>query len=152
MGVVAVGAAGGAGGHGAFLGFQHADAGVHAGHDRVGEDLLHDLLELGDAVLSQRVHRRHGQQREPALRRLLEASRGFAIEAEGGDLSRLAEFESARKSAFKTLQLTDARITEAVRALMLGGPTAGPVTASLIWSVAIMAVMAPLAIARYRRA
>lgn len=44
------------------------------------------------------------------------------------------------------------KTTEAVRALMLGGPTSGPVTASLLWSVGIMAVMAPLAIAKYRKA
>ena len=44
------------------------------------------------------------------------------------------------------------KTTEAVRALMLGGPTSGPVTASIIWSVGIIAVMAPLAIAKYRRA
>ena len=44
------------------------------------------------------------------------------------------------------------KTTEAVRALMLGGPTAGPVTASIVWSLAILAVMSPLAIAKYRRA
>lgn len=42
--------------------------------------------------------------------------------------------------------------TEAVRALMLGGPTAGPVTASILWSIGILAVMVPLAVAKYRRA
>jgi ABC-2 type transport system permease protein len=44
------------------------------------------------------------------------------------------------------------KATEAARALMLGGPTSGPVTASLIWTLGITAVLAPLAIARYRRA
>lgn len=44
------------------------------------------------------------------------------------------------------------KTTEAVRALMLGGPTSGPVTASLLWSLGILAVMSPLAIAKYRRA
>jgi ABC transporter DrrB family efflux protein len=43
------------------------------------------------------------------------------------------------------------KTTDAVRALMLGGPTAGPVTASLLWSVGILAVMSPLAIAKYRK-
>jgi len=43
------------------------------------------------------------------------------------------------------------KTTEAVRALMLGGETAGPVTASVLWSLAIMAVMSPIAIARYRK-
>lgn len=63
------------------------------------------------------------QNKKRCLRRILEASRSFALEAESGDLSRLAEFESARASAFKTLQLTDARITEAVRALPLAERT-----------------------------
>ncbi|MCB1003095.1 MAG: ABC transporter permease [Acidimicrobiales bacterium] len=40
---------------------------------------------------------------------------------------------------------------DAVRALLLGGPTAGPVLKALLWMVAIVAVFAPLAIARYRR-
>lgn len=43
------------------------------------------------------------------------------------------------------------KATEAARALMLGGPTAGPVTASLLWTLGITAVLAPLAIRRYRR-
>ncbi len=43
------------------------------------------------------------------------------------------------------------KTTEAVRALMLGGETAGPVVASIIWSFAIIAVMSPIAIARYRK-
>ena len=42
--------------------------------------------------------------------------------------------------------------TEAARALMLGGPTAGPVTASLLWTLGLTAVLAPLAVAKYRRA
>jgi len=41
---------------------------------------------------------------------------------------------------------------DAVRALTAGGPTAGKVVASLLWSVGIVAVFAPLAIRRYRRA
>src|SRR5512134_2476519 len=40
---------------------------------------------------------------------------------------------------------------DAARGLMLGGPVAEPVTKSLIWMIAIQAVFAPLAIARYRR-
>lgn len=43
------------------------------------------------------------------------------------------------------------KTTEAVRALMLGGPTSGPVTASILWSLGIIAVMAPLGIMKYRR-
>jgi len=38
-----------------------------------------------------------------------------------------------------------------VRALLNGGPTAGKVLASLLWSAAIVAVFAPLAVRRYRR-
>ncbi|HUS61854.1 MAG TPA: ABC transporter permease [Acidimicrobiales bacterium] len=41
---------------------------------------------------------------------------------------------------------------EAVRALCIGGPTAGKVVAALAWSVGIVAVFAPLAVARYRKA
>ena len=40
----------------------------------------------------------------------------------------------------------------AVRALMLGGPTATPVVQSLAWSIGMVAVFAPLAVRRYRRA
>ncbi len=40
---------------------------------------------------------------------------------------------------------------DAARGLMLGGPVAEPVTRSVIWMAAIVAVFAPLAIARYRR-
>lgn len=40
----------------------------------------------------------------------------------------------------------------AVRALVLGGPTAGHVFASAVWSLAIVAVFAPLAVRRYRQA
>jgi hypothetical protein len=39
----------------------------------------------------------------------------------------------------------------AVRALMNGGPTTGKVIAAVAWSVAIVAVFAPLAVRRYRR-
>ena len=41
---------------------------------------------------------------------------------------------------------------DAVRALVLGGPTLGPVLTSVAWSLAILAVAAPLAVRRYRRA
>jgi ABC-2 type transport system permease protein len=40
----------------------------------------------------------------------------------------------------------------AVRALVLGGATASDVLQSIAWSLAIVAVFAPLAVARYRRA
>jgi ABC-2 type transport system permease protein/oleandomycin transport system permease protein len=40
----------------------------------------------------------------------------------------------------------------AVRALVLGGPTATYVLQSLAWSVGLLAVFAPLAVRRYRRA
>ncbi|MDD3717374.1 MAG: hypothetical protein PHP28_01770 [Actinomycetota bacterium] len=39
----------------------------------------------------------------------------------------------------------------AVRALVLGGPTASFVYQSLAWTVGILAVCAPLAVWRYRR-
>ena len=40
---------------------------------------------------------------------------------------------------------------DAARALMIGGPTAGQVTAALAWSLGILAVFAPLAVRRYRQ-
>jgi ABC transporter DrrB family efflux protein len=40
---------------------------------------------------------------------------------------------------------------DAIRALALGGPTAGPVTRALVWIAAILAVSVPLAAYRYRR-
>lgn len=40
----------------------------------------------------------------------------------------------------------------AVRALMIGGPTASYVIQSLLWSIGIIAVFAPLAVRKYRRA
>ncbi len=42
-------------------------------------------------------------------------------------------------------------VVDATRALMTGGPTAGPVTAALVWTVCILAVFAPLAVSRYRK-
>jgi ABC transporter DrrB family efflux protein len=41
---------------------------------------------------------------------------------------------------------------DAVRALVLGGPTTGKVLAALLWSLGIVAVFAPLAVRRYRQA
>jgi ABC transporter DrrB family efflux protein len=41
---------------------------------------------------------------------------------------------------------------EAVRALMLGGPTATHVLQAIAWCIGILAVAAPLAVSRYRRA
>jgi ABC-2 type transport system permease protein/oleandomycin transport system permease protein len=43
------------------------------------------------------------------------------------------------------------QVINAARGLMLGGPVADPVIRSIIWMVAIQALFAPLAIARYRR-
>ena len=42
-------------------------------------------------------------------------------------------------------------LVDASRGLMLGGPVAWPVIQSLLWSVGILAVFAPLAIRAYRR-
>lgn len=44
-----------------------------------------------------------------------------------------------------------ADVMEAARGLIIGGPVAGPVTRSLLWTVAIIAVCAPLAVRAYRR-
>jgi len=43
-------------------------------------------------------------------------------------------------------------IVNAVRALVLGGPTLQPVLETLAWCVGLVVVLAPLAVARYRRA
>jgi ABC transporter DrrB family efflux protein len=43
-------------------------------------------------------------------------------------------------------------VVNAVRALTLGGPTAAVVLKAVVWIVAITAVCAPIAVARYRRA
>ena len=43
------------------------------------------------------------------------------------------------------------QVIDATRGLMLGGPVAEPVLASVAWMVGIQAVFAPLAILRYRR-
>ena len=43
------------------------------------------------------------------------------------------------------------QVIDAVRGLMLGGPVAEPVLASVAWMVGLQAVFAPLAILRYRR-
>ena len=44
------------------------------------------------------------------------------------------------------------KVIDAVRALMLGGPTARPVLQALAWIVLLLAVLAPLAVMRYRKA
>jgi ABC-2 type transport system permease protein/oleandomycin transport system permease protein len=41
---------------------------------------------------------------------------------------------------------------DAVRALVVGGPTTADVLAAIAWSVGIIAVFAPIAVRRYRRA
>jgi oleandomycin transport system permease protein len=42
-------------------------------------------------------------------------------------------------------------LTEAERALLVGGPAATAVIRSLLWSLGIFAVFAPLAVRAYRR-
>ena len=39
-----------------------------------------------------------------------------------------------------------------MRVLVLGGPTATPVLHAVLWTVALLVVLAPLAVWRYRRA
>ena len=43
-------------------------------------------------------------------------------------------------------------VVDAVRPLLLGGPTASHVVAAILWCAGIVAVFAPLAVLRYRRA
>jgi len=42
-------------------------------------------------------------------------------------------------------------LVDAVRALMLGGPTTAPVLKALAWTAALLLVLCPLAVNRYRR-
>jgi oleandomycin transport system permease protein len=42
-------------------------------------------------------------------------------------------------------------VMAAARGLMLGGPVAAPVTATLLWSLGVLVVFAPLAVRAYRR-
>lgn len=44
-----------------------------------------------------------------------------------------------------------AQAMQAARGLLMGGPVAGPATATLLWSAGILAVFAPLAVGAYRR-
>ena len=43
------------------------------------------------------------------------------------------------------------QLVTAVRSLLLGGPTAWPVTQSLLWCAGLVVVFAPLAVRAYRR-
>lgn len=51
---------------------------------------------------------------------------------------------------FATYQPVSAFV-DAVRALCLGGPTAGPMRLALIWAVALLVVTVPIAVRAYRR-
>jgi ABC-2 type transport system permease protein/oleandomycin transport system permease protein len=52
--------------------------------------------------------------------------------------------------AFSTRQPVSITV-DAVRALVLGGPTTAPVAKALAWSLGLLVVFAPLAVARYRK-
>jgi ABC-type multidrug transport system permease subunit len=43
-------------------------------------------------------------------------------------------------------------VTDAMRALFVGGPAGSDVWAAVAWSVGLVAVFAPMSVARYRRA
>ena len=43
------------------------------------------------------------------------------------------------------------QVADALRGLLVGGPVAGPVVASLLWGAGILAVFAPLAVRAFRR-
>jgi ABC-type polysaccharide/polyol phosphate export permease len=43
-------------------------------------------------------------------------------------------------------------VVKAMRALSIGGETTAPVEHALLWMIALVAIFAPLAISRYRRA
>ena len=77
----------------------------------------------------------------PVLAPLVFASTVFVpLESMPGWLQVWAEYQPVSVTA------------SAVRALVLGGPTASLVLQSLAWCVGILAVFAPLAVGRYRRA
>ncbi len=77
----------------------------------------------------------------PVLAPLVFASTVFVpLESMPGWLQVWAEYQPVSVTA------------SAVRALVLGGPTASLVLQSLAWCVGILAVFAPLAVRRYRRA
>jgi ABC-type multidrug transport system permease subunit len=42
-------------------------------------------------------------------------------------------------------------LADAIRGLLNGGPVAGPVTQSLLWAAALLAVFAPLSVWAFRR-
>jgi ABC transporter DrrB family efflux protein len=52
--------------------------------------------------------------------------------------------------AFATVNPVTSAV-DAIRALALGGPTAGPVTHAVLWIAGLLAVFVPLAVSRYRR-
>jgi ABC transporter DrrB family efflux protein len=77
----------------------------------------------------------------PVMAPLVFASSAFVpVESMPGWLQGFAEFQPVSVTA------------SAVRALVLGGPTADYVLQSLAWSAGILLVFAPLAVRRYRRA
>jgi ABC transporter DrrB family efflux protein len=43
-------------------------------------------------------------------------------------------------------------VVDAARALMVGGPTTEPVVKAVLWSIGLLIVLAPIAVAQYRRA
>ena len=43
-------------------------------------------------------------------------------------------------------------VVDAARALMAGGPTTAPVAKAVLWSIGLLVVLIPIAVARYRRA
>jgi ABC transporter DrrB family efflux protein len=77
----------------------------------------------------------------PVMAPLVFASSAFVpVESMPGWLQGFAEFQPVSVTA------------SAVRALVLGGPTADYVLQSLAWSAGILLLFAPLAVRRYRRA
>ena len=119
-------------------------------HCPLGRRVLHPLA----LVLERRVTETRG-----VMPPLSVSDDGLLLRLDGDDnlganpFALLAGIDVER-ALLETVALTalfGARFRDnAARALVLGGPTAGKVLASLAWSVAFLVVFAPLAVRRYR--
>ncbi len=67
-------------------------------------------------------------------------------------VSRACSVSSGGAEARTNAQTSRTAVIDATRALLLGGPVAGDLVASLAWSVGILAVFGPLGVHTYRRA
>ena len=107
-----------------------------------------DIVAATDLTVSADLERGKGDSPESSGETV------FAAEAAGLAGCSLEDHTGDADKPIYDFSLAVERVTaaaEAARALMLGGDTAGPVTASILWSLGIIAVMSPIAIAKYRK-